>query len=67
MKGVGDKILGLIYECIYEISKISWAGLILCLIIGGTLMMMGNESGGKKCCRNGIYGFIIIKIAEMIL
>ncbi len=67
MKDIFNKIMSLLTEFIHGAAQLSWLALAACLVIGGALIMLGNEFGGKKFCRNGIYGFIIIKIVEMML
>lgn len=67
MKGFSGKVLPILQTIVNELATLSWAGLVVMLCIGGVLIMMGNEFGGKKLCKNGLYGFIIIQIASMLL
>lgn len=66
-KGISNKLMPIMQTLVNELAAISWVALIMMLAIGGVLIMMGNEFGGKKICKNGIYGFVIIQIASMLL
>ncbi len=67
MKGISNRLMPLLNTIVSEIAALSWVGLIAMIAIGGVLIMMGNEFGGKKICKNGIYGFVIIQIASMLI
>lgn len=64
---IADKIMPILAKLATELSKISFAALVVMLMIGGILMLMGNEHGAKKLCKNAIYGFAIIQVASMLL
>ena len=49
------------------VSALSYKGLIVGLIIGGTLYMFGNEHGAKETCKKAIYGYLIIQLANMLV
>lgn len=49
------------------ISALSYKGLIVGLIIGGTLYMFGNEHGAKETCKKAIYGYLIIQLAKALV
>lgn len=67
MSGFSDKLLPILNTLINELAAISYAGLIVMLAVGGVLIMIGNEHGGKKVCKNALYGFIIIRLAAMLI
>lgn len=64
---IADKIMPILSKLAAELAKISWIALVVMLMIGGVLMLMGNEHGAKKICRNAMYGFAIIQIASMLI
>ncbi|MEY8416347.1 hypothetical protein AAK964_08595 [Tissierella praeacuta] len=66
-KGISGKLIPIMSTLVNELAALSWIALVMMLAVGGILIMMGNEFGGKKVCKNGIYGFIIIQIASMLI
>lgn len=66
-KGLSGRLIPIMRTLVNELAALSWVALVTMLAVGGILIMMGNEYGGKKICKNGIYGFIIIQIASMLL
>jgi hypothetical protein len=64
---IADKIIPILRTLALELGKLSWVALVAMLCVGGVLLLMGNEHGAKKICKNAIYGFAVIQIASMLL
>ena len=64
---IADKIIPVLKSLTMELSKLSWVALVAMLCVGGVLLLMGNEHGARKICKNAIYGFAVIQIASMLL
>lgn len=62
-----DKLYIALTSLVTGLSKISWIALIAMLCVAGILMIIGNEHGAKKLCRNALYGFILIQVSSMLL
>lgn len=67
MSGLSGKLTPILQTLVNELSAISWLAFIAMLCIGGVLWLMGNEYGAKKICKNALYGFIIIQVAQMLM
>ena len=65
--GLAEKFIPVIETFINELGELSWVALVAMLSIGGILMLMGNEYGAKKVCRNALYGFLLIQVASMLI
>lgn len=66
MKGLSGKLIPIFKTLVEELAALSWMAFIGMLCVGGVLWLIGNEFGAKKVCRNALYGFIIIQIAQML-
>ncbi|TDT63445.1 hypothetical protein [Fonticella tunisiensis] len=62
-----DKIYSILTTLVYGISRISWIALVTMLCISGILLLIGNEHAARKLCRNALYGFGLIQLANMLL
>ncbi|QEK11718.1 hypothetical protein FQB35_04700 [Crassaminicella thermophila] len=67
IKGLSNKLDPIFVDIVNEISSLSWKALVTVLVIAGILWLFGNEFGAKKVARNGIYGFLLIQVAAMLL
>jgi hypothetical protein len=65
--GLAEKFIPVIKTFINELGELSWVALVAMLSVGGILMLMGNEFGAKKVCKNALYGFLLIQVASMLI
>lgn len=67
IKGISGRLYPVFATLVNEIANLSWIALVAMLCIGGALFLFGNEYGAKKFCRNAVYGFFIIQLAQMLV